>query len=83
MQPLNTNVSPRSLSTIGSAPEADKSMIDSLRCPSATGPYATTPPESGPRDTMAFVIRVTAATSANRPSQRISPQIPHMSSCFR
>ena len=27
---------------------------------------------------MAHVIRVTAATSADRPSKRISPQIPHM-----
>ena len=42
------------------------------------GPCAKTPSESGPRDTIAPVIRVTAATSADCPSQRISPQIPHM-----
>src|SRR5271156_1491438 len=78
MQPLNTNVSPRSLSTIGWAPWADRSMIDSRRCPNATGPCATTPSESGPRDVIAPVIRTTAPTSAACPSTRISPQIPHM-----
>src|SRR6478609_2347124 len=52
-------------------------MIDSRRCPNAMGPWATTPSESGPRDAMASVIRATAATSADRPSKRISPQIPH------
>src|ERR1700721_166319 len=78
MQPLNTSVSPRSLSTIGWAPWADRSMIDSRRWPNATGPCATTPSESGPRDVIAPVIRTTAPTSAACPSQRISPQIPHM-----
>src|ERR1700761_34024 len=79
MQPLNTKVSPRSASTIGCAPRADRSMIDSRRCPRATGPWATTPSASGPRDVIAPVIRLTAPTSAACPSQRISPQIPHMS----
>ena len=53
-------------------------MIDSRRWPKATGPWAITPSESGPRGTIAPVIRLTAATSADRPSKRISPQIPHM-----
>src|SRR4029077_15680361 len=78
MQPLNTRVSPRSLSTIGCLPRAHRSMIDRRRWPNASGPCAPTPAESGPRDAMAPVIRVTAATSADRPSKRISPQIPHM-----
>lgn len=53
-------------------------MIESRRCPKATGPCATTPSESGPRADIAPVIRVTAATSADRPSKVTSPQIPHI-----
>src|ERR1700730_2036702 len=54
-------------------------MIDSRRCPRATGPWAPPPSASGPRDVIAPVIRATAPTSAACPSQRISPQMPHMS----
>src|SRR6476659_2405335 len=79
MQPLNTSVSPSSLSTIDWAPRAERSMIDSRRWPNATGPCAIMPSASGPRDVIAPVIRATAPTSAACPSQRISPQIPHMS----
>src|SRR6185312_8756339 len=78
MQPLNTSVKPSSLSTIGCAPCTERSMIDSRRCPNATGPCAMMPSESGPRATIAPVIRATAATSAARPSNRTSPQIPHI-----
>ena len=53
-------------------------MIDSRRWPRATGGWATTLSESGPRGTIAPVIRLTAVTSADRPSKRISPQMPHM-----
>src|ERR1700687_3693955 len=44
MQPLKTRVSPRLLSTIGWAPRADRSMIDSRRWPSADGYEHGRPP---------------------------------------
>src|SRR6185295_2209897 len=51
---------------------------DRRRWPRAIRLCATTPSESGPRDSMAHVIRVTAATSAELPSKQISPHIPHI-----
>src|SRR2546425_4947454 len=79
MQPLNTTVRPRGVSTIGWDPAADKSMIDSRRCPKATGPWAHSPDPSRPRGARAAHERSRAATSAPSPSKRISPAIPHMS----
>src|SRR3954452_1743254 len=79
MQPLNTIVSPRSESVIGCFAWVDGSMIASRRWPRATDPDAQMPLSSGPRRRTAFVIFVTAITSASAPSQRISPAMPHMS----
>src|ERR671912_2335718 len=79
MQPLNTTVRPNGLSTIGWEPAADRSMIDSRRWPSATGPRAQTPAPSGPREASRLVIRSQAGKSAYRPSNRISPVKPHTS----
>src|SRR4051812_14861831 len=78
MQPLKATVSPSAGSTIGWPPIAERSMIESLRCPIATGPRAQTPEPSGPRCSRHRVIRSRVATSALRPSVRSSPASPHI-----
>src|SRR6267154_1720220 len=49
MQPLKTMIRPRAASTIGWDAAGDKSMLESRRCSSATGPRAQMPEPSGPR----------------------------------
>ena len=78
MQPLNATVSPSAESTIGCPPAALRSMIDSRRCPSTTGPRAHSPDPSGPRWLIASVTPPQAVTSAALPSNRISPLTPHI-----
>src|SRR4051812_20443249 len=80
MIPLKAMVRPRCGSTIGWDPAWDRSMIDSRRWPSPTGPRAQNPEPSGPRCTMHAVIRSRAATSTLPPSRRSSPASPHMRS---
>src|SRR3954452_16056829 len=57
-------------------------MIDSRRCPNATGPRLTRPSPSGPRCARQAVIRATAPPSAVVPSNRSSPARPHMAAPF-
>ncbi len=78
MQPLNATVRPSAESTIGWPPAGLRSMIESRRWPSAIAPRAQIPEPSGPRRFIASVTQPQAATSAARPSNRISPLNPHI-----
>src|SRR4051794_11996230 len=78
MQPLKTPIRPVNGSTIGCPLASDRSMTFSRRWPSATRPRDHDPDPSGPRSPIVAAIRSTAATSARRESNRISPARPHM-----
>src|SRR5438477_358310 len=64
MQPLKATARPRCGSSIGWAPRSLRSMMDSLRCPSATPSWAHRPAPSGPRGAGVSHMRATAPGSA-------------------
>src|SRR3712207_5110987 len=78
MHRVKTSVRPSAESTSGCEPVTLRSMIESRRWASATGPWAQIPSPSGPRCCRQPLIRAQAATSAPRPSKRSSPARPHI-----
>jgi hypothetical protein len=78
MQPLKAMVRPSAGSLIGCCARDDRSMMLSLRWPSAARSCWTRPCASGPRERIARVIRSTASIEAGASLNLISPLKPHM-----